>query len=169
MQLPAIERRCACFGPFSVDLVSREVHRDGRKINLQDKPFQILAMLLERPGELVTREQIRERLWPADTFVDFEHSINTAIKKLREALENGDGETRYIETLPKRGYRFIAAVEDVRESPDEAMLAAGTSVAAKEAAQPPTGRRRRLVYILGRIALAGLLLGAIKAGGRRDV
>ena len=168
MQLPAIEGRRGRFGPFSVDLVSREVHRDGHKINLQDKPFQILAMLLERPGELVTREQIRERLWPADTFVDFEHSINTAIKKLREALENGDDATRYIETLPKRGYRLIATVEEAGETPGEVMLAGGTSVAAKEAAQPSTGRRRRLVYILGSIALAGLLLVAVNTGGSRD-
>src|SRR3974390_810651 len=164
MQLPAIEGRRGRFGPFSVDLVSREVHRDGHKIDLQDKPFQILAMLLERPGELVTREQIRERLWPADTFVDFEHSINTAIKKLREALENGDGETRYIETLPKRGYRLIGTVEDLADGHDGVV----GPVAVAEPEQPPRRRRRWFVYSLGGLALPVLLLIAVSARGNRD-
>ena len=88
MQVPATERNRARFGPFTVDLISRELHNNGHKIHVQEKPFQILAILLEQPGELVTREEFRRRLWPADTFVDFEHSINTAIKKLREALED---------------------------------------------------------------------------------
>ncbi|MBZ5549798.1 MAG: winged helix-turn-helix domain-containing protein [Acidobacteriia bacterium] len=112
MQLPATERQCVRFGPFAVDLVSHELRSNGRKINLQEKPFQLLAILLEHPGRLVTREELRDRLWPADTFVDFEHSINTAIKKVREALEeSGDHHSRFIETLPRRGYRFIAPAE----------------------------------------------------------
>ncbi len=110
MQVPATERRRARFGPFVVDLVSRELRNNIRKIPLQEKPFQVLAILLDQPGELVTREEFRQRLWPADTFVDFEHSINTAIKKLREALEDDAEEPRFIETVPRRGYRFIAPV-----------------------------------------------------------
>ena len=112
MHLPATERQSVRFGPFAVDLVSHELHSNGRKINLQEKPFQLLAILLEHPGQLVTREELRDRLWPADTFVDFEHSINTCIKKVREALEDSsDHHSRFIETLPRRGYRFIAPVE----------------------------------------------------------
>jgi TolB-like protein/DNA-binding winged helix-turn-helix (wHTH) protein len=115
MQVPATDRYTVRFGPFAVDLVSHELRCDGRKINLQEKPFQILAILLEQPGQLVTREELRHRLWPEDTFVDFEHSINTAIKKVREALQDSGEHSRFIETLPRRGYRFIAPIEESEE------------------------------------------------------
>jgi Tol biopolymer transport system component/DNA-binding winged helix-turn-helix (wHTH) protein len=95
------------FGPFEVDLVAGELRRNGNKIRLQAQPAQVLAILLERPGEVFTREELQRRLWPSDTFVDFEHSLNTAIKKLRSALGDDAEAPRYIETLPKRGYRFI--------------------------------------------------------------
>ena len=108
-QVPAIERQRACFGSFEVDFASHELRYHGRKVNLQEKPFQVLAILLDHSGELVTREEFRQRLWPSDTFVDFEHGINTAVKKLREALEDDAETPRFIETLPKRGYRFVAA------------------------------------------------------------
>jgi TolB-like protein/DNA-binding winged helix-turn-helix (wHTH) protein len=111
MPLPATDRRHVHFGPFEVDLVARELRCRSKKINLQEKPFQVLAILLEQPGELVTREELRQKLWPADTFVDFEHSINTAVKKVREALEDSGDHPKFIETLPRRGYRFIAPVE----------------------------------------------------------
>ena len=111
MQVLVKERRPLRFGPFTVDLVSHELSSNGRKISLQEKPFQILAILLEQPEQLVTREELRNRLWPADTFVDFEHSINTAIKKIREALEDSGDHPKWIETLPRRGYRFIGLVE----------------------------------------------------------
>ncbi len=119
MQVPATERRCARFGSFEADLTSCELRKDGHKIKLQEKPFQILAILLDQPGELVTREEFRRRLWPADTFVDFEHSINTAVKKLREALEDHADEPRFIETLPKHGYRFLAQLEEMVEEESE--------------------------------------------------
>jgi len=99
------------FGPFEADFVTGELRRDGQKIPLQDKPFQILALLLRRPGELVTREELRSRLWPADTFVDFEHGLNTAVKKLRQALDDSADTPRFVETLPRRGYRFVGAVD----------------------------------------------------------
>ena len=99
------------FGVFEVDLRTGELRKQGLKVKLPGQPFQVLAMLLERPGELVTREEIREKVWPEDTFIDFEHSINTAVKRLREAFGDDTEHPRYIETLPRRGYRFIAPVE----------------------------------------------------------
>ena len=163
MQLPATARRYVRFGPFTVDFVAREVRNSRGKITLQDRPFQILAMLLELPGELVTREQLRERLWPSDTFVDFDHSINTAVKKLREALENGDGRGRYIETLHKRGYRFIGTVEEV--------AAFNAAAASPDVGQFPVsdpellpGRRHRRLLYLASVAAVGLFLIALRAG-----
>ena len=100
------------FGAFEVDLRSGEVCKHGIRLKLQDQPFQVLAHLLEHPGEVVTREELRQKLWPADTFVDFDTGLNSAIKKLRDALCDSAEEPRYIETLPRRGYRFIAHVEN---------------------------------------------------------
>ena len=99
------------FGTFEVDLRARELRKGGIRIRLQDQPFEILAVMLERPGEVVTREELRQRLWPAGTFVDFEHSLNAAIKRLRAALGDDADNPRFVETLHRRGYRFIAAVE----------------------------------------------------------
>jgi cholera toxin transcriptional activator len=95
------------FGVFEADLRSGELRNQGIKRKLRDQPFQILIMLLERPGEVVTREELRQRLWPADTFVDFDHGLNTAVNKLREALGDSAAAPRYIETLARRGYRFV--------------------------------------------------------------
>ena len=99
------------FNTYEVHLRSGELYRAGHKVRLQDLPFQVLAMLLEHPREVVAREDLQKRLWPADTFVDFDHSLNTAIKKLRQALCDDRKNPRFIETLPKRGYRFIGAVQ----------------------------------------------------------
>ena len=99
------------FGGFVVDVRAAELYRRGKKIKVQHQPMQVLLALLERPGDVVTREELRERIWSADTFVDFEHSLNTAIKKLRQALGDRATRSRYVETLPRRGYRFLAAVE----------------------------------------------------------
>ena len=98
------------FSTFEVDLQTRELRQRGQKVRLQEQPFQILAALLERPGEVVTREELRARLWPADTFVDFDHSLNAAIKRLRDALGESADTPIFIETLARRGYRFIAPV-----------------------------------------------------------
>jgi Tol biopolymer transport system component/DNA-binding winged helix-turn-helix (wHTH) protein len=97
---------------YEVDLRAGELRRKGRKLKLQEQPFQVLALLLERPGQVVTREALREKLWPADTFVEFDHSLNTAISKIREALGDLADNPRFVETLPRRGYRFIAPVEE---------------------------------------------------------
>src|SRR6516225_2235147 len=99
------------FGMFEIDLHSAELRRNGLKVRLQEQPFQVLAMMLERPGELVTREELRSRLWSADTFVDFDHSLNAAIKRLRDALGESAEAPVFIETLARRGYRFIAPVD----------------------------------------------------------
>ena len=99
-----------CFGVFEADLTSGELRKRGRKVALQDQPFQVLALLLRRRGEIVTREELQHALWPADTYVEFEHGVNTAIKKLRQALGDSAVNPRFIETLPRKGYRFIAPV-----------------------------------------------------------
>ena len=101
------------FGLFEANLESGELFRNGQKLRMQEQPFQVLVALLERPAQVVTREELRERLWPSDTFVDFDHSLNTAINKLRDALGDGAANPRFIETLPRRGYRFIAPVQSL--------------------------------------------------------
>ena len=100
------------FGAFEVDLRSGEMYKHGIRLKLQGQPFQVLSILLEHPGDVVTREELRKKLWPGDTFVDFDTGLNSAIKKLRDALCDSADEPRYIETLPRRGYRFIAPVEN---------------------------------------------------------
>ncbi|MGZ4787342.1 MAG: winged helix-turn-helix domain-containing protein [Terriglobales bacterium] len=99
------------FGIYEADVRAGELLRDGSKIKLQEQPFQVLVAMLERPGEIITREDLRQRLWPSDTFVDFDHSLNTAINKLREALRDSASNPRFIETKARRGYRFIAPVQ----------------------------------------------------------
>jgi TolB-like protein/DNA-binding winged helix-turn-helix (wHTH) protein len=103
-------------GAFEIDLRAFELRKHGLRLKLAEQPFQILALLLERPGEVVTREEIRARLWPGDTFVDFDHGLNNAVMRLREALADSSDRPRFVETLPRRGYRFIAPVEEVHSS-----------------------------------------------------
>jgi DNA-binding winged helix-turn-helix (wHTH) protein len=112
MPQPAPGAAILRFDVYTLDLRAGELFKSGRKIKLQEQPFQILTMLLEHPGEPVTREELRHRLWPQDTFVDFDHSLNTAIKKLRRALCDAAAKPRFIETLPRRGYRFVGSVVD---------------------------------------------------------
>src|SRR5246127_556114 len=102
----------ASFGPFEADFQTQEIRKHGVRLRLPGQSFQILRMLLERPGELVTREKLREALWPSDTFVDFEHGLNAAVNRLREALGDSADNPSFIETLHRRGYKFIAPVED---------------------------------------------------------
>jgi DNA-binding winged helix-turn-helix (wHTH) protein/Tol biopolymer transport system component len=98
------------FGVYEVDPRAGELRRNGVKVKLQEQPFQVLTMLLERPGEVISREQLQRRLWPADTFVDFDHSLNAAVKRLRDALRDSADNPRFVETLARRGYRFVAPV-----------------------------------------------------------
>src|SRR5580692_198113 len=115
------------FDAYQVDLRTGELRKHGLKIHLPPRPFQILALLLEQPGELLTRKELQDRLWPADTFVDFEHGVNAAMQTLRRALCDSHKKPRFIETLPRRGYRFIAAVERIQ--PNVAAAAAMGAVA----------------------------------------
>jgi len=103
-------RRIVRFGVFEADLAAGELHREGALVKLQDQPFRLLALLLERPGTVVTREELRAALWPDGSFVDFEYGVNTAIKKLRYALGDSADNPRFVQTLPRKGYRFIAPV-----------------------------------------------------------
>jgi Tol biopolymer transport system component/DNA-binding winged helix-turn-helix (wHTH) protein len=112
-QFPAIVR----FDVFEIDLPAGELRKEGRKVKVQEQPFRVLSLLLQRPGQVVTREELREQLWPADTFVDFDHGLNSAVARLREALRDSADKPRFIETIAKRGYRFISPL-DASNQPD---------------------------------------------------
>src|ERR1700722_6364532 len=105
--------RAIRFGVFELDLRSGELQKQGRKIRLEGQPVQGLVCLLENPGELVSREELHRKLWASDTFVNFEHGLNAAVKRLRQALNDSADNPRFVETLPRRGYRFIAPIEVV--------------------------------------------------------
>ena len=102
--------RLVRFGIYEVNLRAGELRKNGLKLKIQEQPFKVLAMLLEHPGEIVTREELQKALWSTDTFVDFEHGLNKAINKIREALDDSADNPRFVETLARRGYRFIAPV-----------------------------------------------------------
>jgi cholera toxin transcriptional activator len=140
------------FAEYEADLRSGELRRQGHRLKLQDKPFQVLAALLTRPGELVTREELRQSLWPADTFVDFEHGLNTAVNKVREALRDSANDPRFIETLPRRGYRFIGTVDNSSASDG----ASTSQTETQPAASLPSGKSE--LPTAPRYASRGLLL-----------
>src|SRR6266853_3334043 len=140
------------FGTFEVDVRSGELRKQGVRVKLQEQPFHVLTVLLQRPGEVVTREELRNQHWTADTFVDFDNSLNTAINKLREALGDSADDPRFIETLPRRGYRLIAPVTGV----DGTTRGAGTGVSA---AAPPSGRK--MVVTVAIVVLAVGIAGAL--------
>jgi TolB-like protein/DNA-binding winged helix-turn-helix (wHTH) protein len=134
-------------GLFEIDCSSGELFKNGRKLPLQEQPFRVLAMLLERPGEVVTREQLQARLWPADTYVSFDEGLNTAIRKLRLALGDSADNPRFIETLPKRGYRFIAPVNpvaDFREASNDPIKTTANVQADAPSTEPGASARRSL-------------------------
>src|SRR5216684_3737718 len=166
MEVPARFRRVR-FGVFEIDLHAGELLKNGLKIKLQEQPFQILTMLLSRPGEVVTREELRQKLWPTDTFVDFDVGLNTIIKRLRDTLGDSAESPRYVETLPRRGYRFIAPVEEASASSGPVLIAeergAGTT-------EPPRKPWRLGTSWIGALALAGLLalLVGLYAGAFKD-
>lgn len=118
MTAPQNTSRIVRFGVFELDQNAGELRKSGMKLRLQGQPLQVLAILLERAGEVVTREELQQRLWASDTFVDFDHSLNTAINKVREALGDSASSPRFVETLARRGYRFIAPVHTERPSAD---------------------------------------------------
>ena len=135
------------FGNYELHLRAGELFKGGTKIRLQQQPFQVLAILLEQAGEVVTREELQKRVWPADTFVDFDHGLNTAIKKLRQALNDDSENPRFIETLPRRGYRFIASVHGSPAAVGVAAAAAAAAVA--DVAEAKSDLVGRVVMIYG--------------------
>ena len=115
MPMPSSNREAGLlrFGVFEIDLTAGELRKNGARIRLQEQPFQVLTALLQNAGQVVTRDELREKIWPADTFVDFDHSLNTAVNKIRESLGDSASSPRFVETLARRGYRFIAPVDSV--------------------------------------------------------
>src|ERR1039457_465609 len=145
MQSVRDQRRVYQFGVFQLDARNGELRKHGIKIRLQDQPCLILCLLLEHAGEVVTREQIQKHLWPATTFVDFDNAINSAVRKLRDALGDTAENPRFVETLARRGYRFVAPVStNVAMMPGPAMLSS-----------PPVGRRLRWPVVAAAAVLAG--------------
>lgn len=111
-------RRTVRFGSFELDLASGELRKSGVKVRLQEQPFQVLRALVAKPGEVVGREELQQRLWPDETFVDFEDGLSTAVRKIRQALGDSASNPRFVETLPKRGYRFVAPISGLNETTD---------------------------------------------------
>jgi DNA-binding winged helix-turn-helix (wHTH) protein len=138
------------FGAFELDVRAAELRKEGHRIRLQQQPFQILIELLERPGEVVLREEIRRKLWPDNTVVEFDHSINAAVKRLRDSLQDSADTPRYIETLPRLGYRFVAPVlrDDANQAaqPELAPVSVGPP--------PPPAQSHRRWWFAGAIAIA---------------
>ena len=150
MNTPVRADRLLRFGEFELDRDAGELRRNGTRVLLPEQPFRLLTVLLERPGTIATRDELRERLWGTDTFVDFEHGLNAAVKRLRDALGDSAEQPRYIETVPKRGYKFIATIDGVVGTPT-----------APEATAAPSGRRR---WWLGAgIAVAVVVVGLVAA------
>ena len=164
--------RIVRFGTFELDLSKRELRKSGVRIKLHGQPFEVLAMLLERPGETIPREAVQQRLWPTDTFVDFDHGVNTAINRLREALGDSAENPRFIETVPRRGYRFITPVEaESSELPVGRGIPAQPSLSkAVQTGAPvpaPIPRRRIKVLSLG-LAVVVVLLIVLSWTNARD-
>src|SRR5579864_5230843 len=138
MEQPVLSAGMMRCGVFEIDLKTFELRKHGMRLKLAEQPFQILAILLEKPGQLVTRDQIRARLWPEDTFVDFDHGLNNAMMRVREALGDSSENPRFIETLPRRGYRFIAPVEQIHIPELEAPSRAARSDNQSDLQPPPS-------------------------------
>jgi DNA-binding winged helix-turn-helix (wHTH) protein len=151
------------FGPFRIDQQRQEVTRAGSKLRLQGKVYQILLALLEKPGEVVTREELRARLWPADTHVNYDANVNTTVNKLRQALGDSSDKPLYIETIPRRGYCLLVQPE-ISDKPGTTLPGGKEpdEVSAKELADGSLVSRSELWIILGVIGLilAGMLIGA---------
>jgi DNA-binding winged helix-turn-helix (wHTH) protein len=151
------------FGVYEFDRLAGELRKQGMRIRLEGQPLTILKMLLEHPGEVVSREELQKKLWPADTFVDFEHSLNVAVKRLRTALNDSADEPRYIETLARRGYRFVAPVNGfVAERESE------KAVPVPVESQPPTPVSSRVLRLWVFAAAAVCFVGIALWGWRQS-
>jgi DNA-binding winged helix-turn-helix (wHTH) protein len=154
MQAPAKSGRRISTGLFEVDLTTHKVLRQGQRVPLQEQPFRVLALLLEHPGQIIPREEIQSRLWPADTYVSFDEGVNTAIRKLRVLFGDSADNPRFIETIPRHGYRFIAPVTELREN-GSAQPSTGNLDSSSTETVPSTRSSRRTALL---IAAAILLL-----------
>ena len=169
--------RIARFGVFELDLAAGELRKSGAKLRLQEQPFQVLALLLARAGDVVTREELRQKLWPADTFVDFDHSLNTAVNKLREALGDSASSPRYIETLARRGYRFLAPVQQSKtqdergraEIPSGEDMPAGLLHPQLEVPMPRRGLTRGLFALIQAMYLIFYLVALFRLHAVHDI
>src|SRR6266568_8394290 len=150
------------FGPFAFDEMSGELHKHGVRLRLEGQPLQILAALIRQPGQVVTRDEFQQQLWKGGTFVDFEHGLNAAMNRLRQALGDSADQPRYIETLPGRGYRFVAAVQNTVQKPVLVMASTAVTTEAEPAApaQPPVVHTKRKAWLLWIIA-AGVIAGLV--------
>lgn len=146
------------FDVFEANLRTGELRREGVKIALQEQPFQVLAVLLQHPGELVTRGELRHRVWPENTFVEFDYALNTAIKKIRAAVGDCALAPRYVETIPRRGYRFIAPVNDPTEGGLTPHITSSMSALTVRSRQPER-EHAALTLLLPGILLLGMAVG----------
>lgn len=153
-------RRVFRFGVFEADEQSGELRKHGIRIKLHSQPFQVLMMLLERPSEIITRDEMRKRLWGEETFVDFDHGLNTAINKIRDALGDSAAVPRYVETIAGKGYRFIAPVAIVADQPQPVEPAGTVLTAPHELPAAPRPRVRTLLLLIQAMYLA-FYLGAL--------
>ncbi|MFN7937096.1 MAG: winged helix-turn-helix domain-containing protein [Bryobacteraceae bacterium] len=141
--------RIVRFGTFQADLEAGELYRDGIRLKLGGQPFQVLEVLLSRPGDVVTREELRAALWQSDTFVDFDHGLNSIINRIREALGDSATNPRFVETIPRRGYRFIAPVE-------QAVAEGGPKADEPPVVEPPKRRRWWIGAVAGVMAVSAI-------------
>ena len=149
-ETPAHAHRLVRFGVFEVDLHAGELRKSGARLNLQQQPLQLLSVLLERPGEIVSRDALHRRLWADDTFVDFDHGLNTAVKRLRDTLGDTADSPRFVETVPRRGYRFIAPTTVFDGTANGGVAQSGTFGV-------PRARRRWLLVAAGLVVAIGSL------------
>ena len=158
MEIPQATARVVRFGVFELDEASGELRKRGMKVRLAQQPLQVLRLLLDRPGQIVTRQEIRQQLWDADTFVDFEVGLNSAIRKLREALDESAENPRLIETVPRRGYRLIVPIQTIGSNEPNVLAARSLS---------SSGTRRS--WIGGGLALGAVIVGTLGVAYERTV
>jgi DNA-binding winged helix-turn-helix (wHTH) protein len=165
--MAGVEKRIFRFGVFEADASSGELRKAGMRLRLQDQAFQVLMLLLARPGEIVTREELRQKLWPSDTFVDFDHSLNTIINKIRDVLGDSATNPRFVETLAKRGYRFLVPVQlgasrRGEEDANKAMVTTSTfGLTNLEELPAVSGRSVRILFLLIQIMYLGFYVAAL--------
>ena len=168
IQGTSIEARYVRFGPFCIDQQRQQVSRNGDRLRLQGKVYQVLIVLLQRQGEVVTRDELKQAVWPADTHVNYDANVNTAVNKLRQALDESADKSLYIATIPRKGYSFIStaefsAVPFVVTAAEPQTGAPGRSASSSEVATDSPRTKRWLILMISGLFLAAMLLGACVA------